>query len=137
MKHVLFDSFAGFDDFLVYLAMALVLTALFVAIYVRITPYRELALIRAGNMAASFSLSGAILGFVIPLSAAVRYSVNLVDMAIWGAIALVIQLLAFVVVKLLIPSIASDIPANQGAQGFFLGSLSLAVGILSAACMSF
>ena len=132
-----FDSFAGFDDFLVYLAVSLVLSALFIAIYIRVTPYREIALIREGNMAASFSLSGSLLGFVIPLAAAVKYSVSLVDMAIWGLIALLVQLAAFVCVKLLIPTITRDIPAGNGAQGFFLGSLSLGAGILSAACMSF
>jgi putative membrane protein len=132
-----FDSFAGFDDFLVYLAVSLVLSALFIAIYIRVTPYREIALIREGNMAASFSLSGSLLGFVIPLAAAVRYSVSLVDMVIWGLVALVVQLAAFVCVKMVIPTISRDIPAGNGAQGFFLGSLSLGAGILSAACMSF
>ena len=132
-----FDSFAGFDDFLVYLAVALVLLALFIVIYIRVTPYREMALIREGNMAASFSLSGAILGFIVPLAASIQHSVSLVDMAIWGLIAMVVQIAAFVVVKLLIPSITEDIPAGKGAQGFFLGSLSLGVGLLNAACMSY
>ena len=132
-----FDSFAGFDDFLVYLAVALALLAVFIAIYVRVTPYREFALIREGNMAASFSLSGSILGFVIPLSSAVQHSVSLVDMAIWGLIAMLVQVAAFVAVKLLMPSITQDIPANKGAQGFFLGCMSLAVGVLNAACMSY
>ena len=132
-----FDSFAGFDDFLVYLAVALVLLAVFVAIYIRVTPYREIALIREGNMAASFSLSGSLLGFIVPLAAAVQHSVSLVDMAIWGLIAMVVQIAAFVVAKILIPSITEDIPANKGAAGFFLGSLSLGVGLLNAACMSY
>ena len=95
-----FDSFAGFDDFLVYLAVALVLLGLFIAIYIRVTPYREIALIREGNMAAAFSLSGSILGFVIP-------------------------------------NIGRDIPENRTAQGFFLGAMSVAVGVLNAACMSY
>ena len=132
-----FDSFAGFDDFLVYLAVAIALLAIFIAIYIRVTPYREIALIREGNMAASFSLSGSLLGFIVPLAAAVQHSVSLVDMAIWGLIAMVVQIAAFVVVKILIPSITQDIPANKGAQGFFLGSLSLGVGLLNAACMSY
>ena len=132
-----FDSFAGFDDFLVYLAVSLAFLAVFVAIYLRVTPYREFALIREGNMAASFSLSGAILGFVVPLASAVQHSVSLVDMAIWGVVAMAVQIAAFVVAKMLIPSITVDIPANKGAQGFFLGSLSLAVGLLNAACMSY
>ena len=132
-----FDSFAGFDDFLVYLAVSLVYLAVFIAIYIRVTPYREVALIREGNMAASFSLSGAVLGFIIPLTSAVQHSVSLVDMAIWGLIAMAVQIAAFVVVKLLIPSVTQDIAAGKGAQGFFLGALSLGVGMLNAACMSY
>lgn len=136
MRHV-FDSFAGFDDFAVYLAVALALLAVFVTLYIRVTPYREIALIREGNMAASFSLSGSLLGFIIPLAAAVQNSVSLIDMAIWGLIAMVVQIAAFVVVKLLIPGLTQDIAAGKGAQGFFLGALSLGVGLINAACMSY
>jgi putative membrane protein len=132
-----FDSFAGFDDFLVYLGVSLALLYLFVWLYIRVTPWREMALIRAGNMAASFSLGGAILGFIVPLSAAVKYSVNIVDMLIWGLIALLVQIAAFVVVKMLVPSVTQDIEAGNGAQGFFLGVAALAVGLLNAACMSY
>lgn len=132
-----FDSFATFDDFLVYLAVALVLLGLFIAIYIRVTPYRELALIREGNMAASFSLSGSLLGFIVPLTAAVRHSVNLVDMALWGLLAMAVQIAAFVAVKLMIPSITQDIPADKSSAGFFLGTTSLGVGLLNAACMSY
>ena len=132
-----FDSFAGFDDFLIYLGISLALLYLYVWIYIRVTPWREMALIRAGNMAAAFSIAGAILGFVIPLSAAVRYSVNVVDMLIWGVIALAVQIVAFVVVKLLVPTVAQDIEAGNAAQGFFLGATSLGVGLLNAACMSY
>ena len=136
MREVL-DSFAGFDDFAVYLGVSIAFLAVFVAIYIRVTPYREIALIREGNMAASFSLSGSLLGFIVPLASAVQNSVGLVDMAIWGLIALVVQITAFIVVKLLIPSITQDIAAGKGAQGFFLGVLSLGVGLLNAACMSY
>jgi putative membrane protein len=133
----IFDSFAGFDDFLVYLAVTLGLLAMFVAVYVRVTPYREIQLIREGNMAASFSLAGALLGFIVPLSSAVKHSVSLVDMAIWGLIALLVQVAAFVVVKLMVPRIGEDIVAGKQAQGFFLGAVSLGVGLLNAACMSY
>ena len=122
LRQAMFESFAGFDDFLVYLGVSLAYLAAFVAIYIRITPYRELQLIREGNMAASFSLSGAILGFIVPLASAIQHSVNLVDMAVWGLVAMVVQIAAFVVVKLCIPSVTRDIPENKGSAGFFLGS---------------
>ena len=134
--HVL-ESFGGFDDFLLYLAISGVLLAIFVAIYVKITPYREIQLIRENNMAAAFSLSGTILGMVIPLANAVEYSVNPIDMAIWGFIALAIQLLVFVLARIALPNIAVDIPAGKTAPGFFLGIVSVAAGVLNAACMTY
>ncbi len=136
MRQVL-DSFAGFDNFITYLAVSLVLLGMFIALYVRVTPHREFALIREGNMAAAFSLSGAILGFVVPLSASVRFSVNLVDMAIWGLIALIVQIAAFLVVRMAVPTITEDIAAGKASQGFFMGALSMGVGLLNGACMSF
>jgi len=137
MRHQIFDSFAGFDDFLVYLAVSLLLLYCFVWLYIRVTPWREMALIKAGNMAAAFSLSGSILGFIVPLTSAVKYSVNLVDMVIWGLIALLVQIAAFMVVKLLVPSVGQDIESGNAAQGFFLGVASLSAGLLNAACMSY
>lgn len=136
MRQVM-DSFAGFDNFLVYLAISLVYLRVFVSLYIRITPHPEFTLMREGNIGAAFSLGGAMLGFVIPLGAAIRYSVSLVDMAIWGLIALVIQIAAFVVVKFSLPTICDDITKGNAAMGFFLGCTALAAGILNAACMSF
>ena len=137
MHRMLSSSIGGLDDFIFYLLPALVLLGLFVFIYVHITPYREIRLIREGNVAAALSLSGAILGFVIPLASAIAHSVGIVDMALWGAIALIVQLAAFMVARLAIPAIATDIPAGRIAQGLFLGVLSLAVGIINAACMTY
>ena len=136
-KYQVLESFGGFDDFLLYLAISGVLLAMFVTIYVKITPYREIALIRDNNMAAAFSLSGALIGMVIPLANAVEYSVNPIDMAIWGFLALAIQLLVFVIARIALPNIAVDIPAGKTAPGFFLGAISIAAGLLNAACMTY
>jgi putative membrane protein len=134
---ILQHSIGGLPAFLLYLATSLALLALFVVIYIWITPYHELKLIREGNVAAAASLSGTILGFVIPLAHAVALSVNLADMALWGLIALVVQLLVFFAVTRLIPGIARDIPAGRVAPGILLGTLSLGTGILNAACMTY
>jgi putative membrane protein len=130
-------SFSGFDDFLVYFFIAAALLLLFIFIYIRITPYKELQLIREGNNAAAISLAGTILGMVIPVAHAIEFSVGLIDMAIWAAIALVVQLLVFVVARITLPEIARDIPAGKTASGIFLGTISVAAGVLSAACMSY
>jgi len=130
-------SLQGLDEFLVYFGLSVVFVALFLAIYVRITPYREIALIRAGNDAAAASLSGALIGFVLPLSAAVEHSVNPYDLAIWASIALVVQLLVYASVKMVLPEIGRHIPEGKTASGIFLGAISLAAGILNAASMSY
>jgi putative membrane protein len=137
MRHELFESFAGFDDFLVYLAVSITYFAAYLAIYLRVTPYPEIKLIRSGNVAAAYSLAGSVVGFAIPLASAVANSVNLVDMALWALIAMAVQVCVYVVVKLMIPDIAKDISENHVAQGLFLGAMSLAVGILNAACMTY
>jgi putative membrane protein len=134
---VLSVSIRGIDEFLIYLVASLVLLALFIAIYIWITPYRELALIREGNAAAAASLSGTVLGFSIPLAHAIAQSLNVAEMAMWGVIALIVQLLVFFTMTRLIPGIARDIPAGKIAPGMLLGSLSLATGILNAACMTY
>ncbi len=131
------ESFGGFDEFLIYLAISSVLLIAFVTIYIKITPYHEIGLIREGNMAAAFSLSGTIIGMAIPLSSAIKGSVGPIDMAMWAVIALAVQLLVFVVARICLPHIAQDIPANKQASGFFLGAISIAAGILNAACMSY
>ena len=130
-------SIRGLPAFALYFACSLALLALFLTIYVRLTPYRELALIREGNAAAAASLSGAMLGFVVPLAHSVAQSVNLADMALWGLIALIVQLLVYFTATRLMPGLARDIPAGKVAPGVFLGALSLATGILNAACMTY
>lgn len=135
---MLIQSLAGLPSFLFYFATAMGLLALFLVVYVLITPYREFTLIREGNVAAAASLSGAMLGFVLPLASAIAHSVSLLDMVIWGVIALLIQILVYLVARfLLFPDLSRDIPAGRVATGVFLGALSIAIGILNAACMSY
>ncbi|MBS0338047.1 MAG: DUF350 domain-containing protein [Proteobacteria bacterium] len=130
-------SLEGLDEFLGYFGLCIVFVALFLAIYVRVTPYREIALIREGNSAAAASLSGALIGFVLPLASAVEHSVNAYDLAIWATIALVVQLLVYGAARLVLPGIGRDIPAGKVASGIFLAALSVGAGILSAASMSY
>lgn len=135
---MLTQSLAGLPSFLFYFATAMGLLALFLVVYVFITPYREFALIREGNVAAAVSLGGAMLGFVLPLASAIAHSVSVLDMVVWGAIALLIQLSVYLVARfLLLPELSRDIPAGRVATGVFLGALSVAIGILNAACMSY
>ena len=64
--HALLGYLTGLPLFGAYFGLSLLLLAAFLLIYLRITPYHEIALIRAGNTAAATSLGGAIVGFVLP-----------------------------------------------------------------------
>jgi len=134
---VLLDYMMGVPAFLTYFAATLAMVVLFIAIYIRITPYPELRLIHEGNTAAAWSLAGALFGFVVPLARAVAQSVNLLDMVSWGAVAFVVQLLVYLGVRLTMPGIVTGIPEGKVAHGLFLGAMSLAAGLLNAACMTY
>src|SRR6202158_1125706 len=133
----LMQSIAGFPAFLLYFVLALILLALFVAIYVRVTPYREIALIREGNIAASISLSGALIGLVLPLASAIAHSVSSLDRVAWGVIALVVQLIVYAVTSGLVPRFREAIEAGRAAPATLLAALSVSGGLFTAPSVSY
>jgi putative membrane protein len=85
----------GFINFISYLFTAVVLLAGFMFVYSVTTPYNEFREVRNDNVAASVAFSGAILGFIFPLVAAIFYTHNLFEMAKWAAITGVVQMILF------------------------------------------
>ena len=130
------NSLSTFPNFAIYFASAVVLTALFLVLYTNLTPHREIGLVREGNVAAAITLIGGLIGFVIPLASVIAHSVSLIDLAIWGVIALVIQVAGFMVARLVLPHLPQAIEQGSVSDAIFLAGLSLALGILSAACMA-
>lgn len=129
-------SLLGIPHFLLYLAVGIALLALFVLAYMQITPHDELALIREGNMTASVALSGTLIGFAIPLAKSIAQATSIPDMLIWGLAAFVVQLIAFVLIRVLIPDLSARIQSNTLAAGTLLAAGSIASGMLNAAAMS-
>lgn len=124
-------------DFLLYFGLAIALLSSFVLIYLRVTPYPEVALIRAGNVAACLALLGAVLGFCLPLASAIAHSVSRTDVILWGGIALLIQIVLHRLMLRLLPEISAGIGRGETAHGLLLGGAALAVGVLNAACMTY
>jgi putative membrane protein len=125
------------DDFLIYLILALVLLAAFSWLYDKVTPYNEMKLIREGNTAAATSYSGAMIGLALPLASSVAHSVNPIDMVIWGVIALAVQVLVYFLVRRLLPQLNDHIPENKVAPALMLAAMSVAAGIINAACLTY
>ena len=124
-----------FPSFAAFLAMAGAVLSIFLAIYLAVTPYREIELIRQGNVAAAVSLSGALLGFALPLANAIRNSRNLGELLVWSVVACLVQLLAYLASRLALPHLARDIPDGKVAPAILMAAIALAVGLLNAACL--
>lgn len=117
---------ATLPAFLGYFVCAVALTILFTLIYSWVTPYNEMRMIREGNCAASVSLGGAILGFVIPLGSAIVHSFNLADMAVWGLVALIVQIGAHLTSRLTVPNYRDDMAAARMSVASWKATISLA-----------
>ena len=127
---------AGVGAHALYFVISIFIAVIFIAIYTAITPYREFPLIRHGNTAAATSLGGALIGFTLPLAQAVAQSGNLTDMLIWSVVALVAQLLAFLLTRLALPHLVPDVQQGKIAPAVFLAAVSISIGILNAAAMN-
>lgn len=118
--------------FLTYFLSATGLLALFVLIYVRITPYNDFDLIAHDNSAAAVALAGAVIGFTLPLVACVYYTQSLLEMVIWSAITCLIQVLVFAVLR----RQAHKIAEGHVSSAILVATFSVAVGLLSAVSIS-
>ncbi len=133
---LLSDSFTGIVAHLVHLGIAAAAVLVFVAIYVTVTPHREFRLIRQGNSAAAISLGGAILGYTIPLAKAVSQSESILDMLIWSGVALLAQLAAYGISRLILPELSAHVDEGKTASSIFMAAIAVAIGLLNSAAMT-
>lgn len=126
----------GLPAFLLYFASALVLTLAFIGLYVTVTPHQEFRLIRAGNMAAVPAFLGAAIGFTMPMTTAMRFSLNWLDFVIWAVIAAVVQIAAYYLARALMPDVSARIERGEPVGGIWLGGVALIFGIINAASMT-
>lgn len=127
----------GLPAFAGYFGVGLGFVALFLALYLQLTPHRELQLIRDGNLAASTALAGALLGFCLPLASAMAHSLSLIDLAVWGVVAMLTQAAAHVLTRLLLPGFPARIERGEQAAALLSATLHLGVGLINAAAMTY
>ncbi|MES2756893.1 MAG: DUF350 domain-containing protein [Pseudomonadota bacterium] len=122
--------------YLLHLLTAVAMVLAFFVIYTRVTPYDEVALIRAGNQAAAFSLGGTLLGFSITLASALWHTPDYYQFLGWGAGGMLVQVVVFAVATRLLKMSKDQIEANNKAFGGLLGSIALSIGVINAGCIS-
>jgi putative membrane protein len=112
---------------------------LFKIIYAFITPHDEWKLVKEErSTAAAVGFGGALIGFAIALAGAAFNSQSLIDFVVWGGVALLAQCLAFLLLRFtFMPKIAERISNDEVSAGIMLASVSVAVGLLNAACMTY
>ncbi|MEO1101268.1 MAG: DUF350 domain-containing protein [Pseudomonadota bacterium] len=123
----------GFPRFLIWTGAAGGLLLLACTVYVLLTPWKELALVRGGNGAAGLALAGAIAGLALPISSALASSVSLVDLLVWGAVALLLQLIAYRVVDLILRDIPKRIENDEAGAAIVLIAAKLSTAMILAA----
>ncbi|MDZ4858445.1 MAG: DUF350 domain-containing protein [Candidatus Hydrogenedentes bacterium] len=126
----------GLPSFLAYFGASIASLLVFCAIYLRITPHREIALIKEGKVAPAIGFAGAVLGYVLPIASVIANSLSLLDLILWAVIALIVQIAVFVTISMSFPGIVKQIADDRAGAAIFVGTISLAAGILNAACMT-
>ena len=126
----------GIDSFFLYFATAIVAEAIFVVLYMAVTPHHEATLIKGGNPVAALSFGGAVIGFTLPLASAIAHNVSLPGTVVWAVVALVVQLTVFLLTNLFLRDLSRRIEQGDLAAGIMVAVASVASGMISAACMT-
>ena len=127
---------ANLTEFLLFFVVAAILTIIFVVVYTRITKHNEISLIKNGSPSAALAFSGSLIGFALPVASTMISSNTVVELALWGLVALVVQILVYFLIRLPMPRISARIESGEVAAGIWLGAGSLVAGILNAASMT-
>jgi putative membrane protein len=130
-------SLSGLADFLIFFVIAVALVALFLGVYTIATAHNEFALIRRNVISAAVALGFSLVGFALPLGSAIVHAQSVFDCLIWGLVALAVQIIAYWLVRLVLPNLSERIAAGEMAAALFLGAASLSAGILNAAAMTY
>ena len=122
--------------FLAYCVGAAALCVLFGAVYLRLTPHREFDLVtREHNASAALALGGTIVGYGIALAGAIHNTRSPLEFAVWALLAIAPQLLAIGLARIAYPGLSKAIEQNALAAAIWQASISIAAGLVTAACM--
>ncbi|MGE5514476.1 MAG: DUF350 domain-containing protein [Bacteroidota bacterium] len=126
----------GLPVLLLHLAATLLLLGLGVAGYMAMTPFHERRLIAQGNAAAGMVLGGTVVALAVPLAATLATSTAAVDILVWGAVAVLFQLIAFAVAALLVRDLRAQVDAGNTAAAMTVVGVQIAFALVNAAAMA-
>ncbi|GAB2895379.1 hypothetical protein GCM10027046_25720 [Uliginosibacterium flavum] len=122
--------------YLLHLLTGFALVGVFVLIYLRLTPFDEIALICKGCVAPALSFGGTLIGFTWTVASGIVHIPGYLPFLAWAAAAMAIQLIAFLILDRVLPNIKEALESNNVAMGALIGSISLSIGLINGACLS-
>jgi putative membrane protein len=126
----------GFPITLLHAGVTVAMLFAAAAVYIMLTPHKEITLIREGNAAAALSLAGVLVGLAIPLAVSLKASTTLVELAIWGVSTVVVQLLIFRLVDLVLHGLPKRIQDGEISAATMLVGAKLATALILGAAVS-
>lgn len=124
------------QGYLMHLLTGFALVGVFVVVYLRLTPFDEIALIRKGCVAPALSFGGTLIGFSITVASGILHLPDYLSFLAWAAAAMVVQLAAFLLLDKALTGIQEALETNNVAMGALIGSVSLSIGLINGACLS-
>jgi len=125
----------GFPLTLLHAGAALLMLAAGSFVYGLITPYREIGLIRDGNIAAGISFGALLAALAMPLASVLAAAASLEDIALWGAATLCVQLAVFRLIDLLLHDLPQRIERGEVAAAAVLAGAKIGGSLLLAAAV--
>jgi putative membrane protein len=136
MEAVIQSIVSGLPILALHLATTFGMLILGMGVYMWITPYEDIKLVREGNTAAAVALGGAFLGLAIPLAGSLAGSASTLDILLWGLVTLVVQLVSFKVVDLVLHGLPKRIANGEMAAAIFLAFVKVAAGAIVATAVT-
>lgn len=125
----------NFPEFLKQGGATLGLLIVGCTLHVLLTPMKEMKLIRDGNISAGISMAAVIVGLAIPMSACLVTAASIYDILIWGAVAILLQLLAFRVADLILHDLPKRIEQDEIGSALVLAAVKIGAAMVMAAAL--
>lgn len=137
-----FDSLANLPEYLLFLGVGLAVWLVALAIYELVTPIKELAEIRKGNVAVAINFFAVAIALALPIQAVGHSTFNPGDMLLWGGIGALCQILLHLIIRTFWKQTYARLKGNENekpciAAALLLSSVSLVLGMVNAAALSY
>jgi len=126
----------GFPVLIGHLALTTGLVILALALLSKMAPCHEVERMREGNIAAAIVFSGQMLALAIPLAAMMANSVTLSEIVLWGIVTIILQFIAIVCLRLLLPALPERVARGEIAPALVYACGQTVAGLLNAAALS-